>query len=100
MGYPGPYSIGEVIQLDPVLSPDIHIFHAGTKMIGGVLYSAGGRVFSVAAYSDSLQDAVKRAYKGVETIKFQGMHFRTDIAGRYAICQMLLKISIITNFDE
>ncbi|KKP04303.1 phosphoribosylamine-glycine ligase [Trichoderma harzianum] len=84
-GYPGAYSTGEPIRLDPILSPDIHIFHAGTKLKGGVLHTAGGRVFSVAAYGDSLEDAVQRAYQGVQAINFQGMHFRTDIASRYAL---------------
>ncbi|KAL6796333.1 phosphoribosylglycinamide synthetase [Trichoderma sp. SZMC 28013] len=81
-GYPGQYSIGQPISLGPILLPDIHIFHAGTKLIGNDLQTAGGRVFSVAAYGDSLEDAVKRAYQGVEAIKFEGMYFRTDIASR------------------
>ncbi|KAK0763434.1 hypothetical protein N5P37_002811 [Trichoderma harzianum] len=81
-GYPGPYSTGKPLRLDPILSRDVHIFHAGTKLIGDVLHTAGGRVFSVAAYGDSLEDAVKGAYQGVEAISFQGMHFRTDIASR------------------
>ncbi|KAL5089123.1 hypothetical protein Trisim1_005978 [Trichoderma cf. simile WF8] len=82
-GYPGPYSTGKPIRLDSILSPDIHIFHAGTKLIGDVLHTAGGRVFSVAAYGDSLGGAVRRAYQGVKAIHFEGMHFRTDITGRY-----------------
>ncbi|KAL7940976.1 phosphoribosylamine--glycine ligase [Trichoderma barbatum] len=46
-GYPGSYSTGEAIQLHPALSTDIHIFHAGTKMVGDVPQSAGGRVSSL-----------------------------------------------------
>ncbi|KAL7958038.1 phosphoribosylglycinamide synthetase [Trichoderma compactum] len=86
-GYPGQYSAGKPISLGPIHSPDIHIFHAGTKLIGNVLHTAGGRVFSVAAYGDSLEDAAKRAYQGVKVIKFEGMYFRTDIASRYALFQ-------------
>ncbi|KAF3057608.1 Bifunctional purine biosynthetic protein ADE1 [Trichoderma lentiforme] len=85
-GYPRPYSAGKPIRLDSIPSPNIHIFHAGTKLIGDVLQNDGGRVFSVAAYGDSLEDAVKRAYQGVKAINFEGMHFRTDIASRYAVC--------------
>lgn len=99
-GYPGQYSIGQPISLGPILLPDIHIFHAGTKLIGNDLQTAGGRVFSVAAYGDSLEDAVKRAYQGVEAIKFEGMYFRTDIASRYVIFQRGLKTCSIVNFDE
>ncbi|KAK4078993.1 hypothetical protein Trihar35433_98 [Trichoderma harzianum] len=79
-GYPGPYSTGKPIRLNPILPPDVQISHAGTKLIGDVLHTDWGRVFSVAAYGDSLEDAVKGAYQGVEAISFQGMHFRTDIA--------------------
>ncbi|KAL7928224.1 phosphoribosylglycinamide synthetase [Trichoderma chlorosporum] len=89
-GYPVSDHTDEAIHIGPILSPDIHVFHAGTKMMGNNLYSAGGRVLSVAAYGDSLQDAVDLAYEGVESISFPGMHFRTDIAKRYAVYQMPL----------
>ncbi|EHK22972.1 uncharacterized protein TRIVIDRAFT_28405 [Trichoderma virens Gv29-8] len=81
-GYPGPYKTGQAIQLGPVLLQDIHIFHAGTKMVGNTLQTAGGRVFSVAAYGDSLEMAVELAYQGVKSVSFDGMYFRTDIASR------------------
>ncbi|UKZ74578.1 hypothetical protein TrVFT333_002248 [Trichoderma virens FT-333] len=81
-GYPGPYKTGQAIQLEPVLLQDIHIFHAGTKMVGNTLQTAGGRVFSVAAYGDSLKMAVELAYQGVKSVSFDGMYFRTDIASR------------------
>ena len=75
-------SVGQVIEIGPLSSPDIHIFHAGTIMTGSVLKTTGGRVFSVAAYGGSLETAVKLAYQGVESINFDGMFFRKDIARR------------------
>ncbi|KAK8108224.1 phosphoribosylglycinamide synthetase [Apiospora kogelbergensis] len=41
--------------------------------VHGVLKTAGGRVFSVAAVEDTLEEAVRTAYKGVKLIKFDGM---------------------------
>lgn len=99
-GYPGPYSTGKPIRLNPILPPDVQISHAGTKLIGDVLHTDWGRVFSVAAYGDSLEDAVKGAYQGVEAISFQGMHFRTDIASQYVIYRIQLKIRIITHIGD
>ncbi|KAK2748095.1 hypothetical protein FQN57_001218 [Myotisia sp. PD_48] len=81
-GYPGPYAKGRDISLDQTPIDNI-IFHAGT-VIGddGKLKSSGGRVIAATATADSLEDAVKRAYSGISTIHFQGMHYRKDIAYR------------------
>lgn len=84
-GYPESYSTGHPISISPIDSANIHIFHAGTKIVNGILRSAGGRVLCVAAYGDSLGQAVKLAYEGVERIKFPGMYFRNDIANRYVM---------------
>lgn len=60
----------------------MQVFHAGTEWINGELRTAGGRVFSVAATGKTLQEAVDTAYKGVESIHFDGMFYRKDIAAR------------------
>jgi len=39
-------------------------------------------VLSVAAYGETLQDAVGRAYEAIKYISFEGMHYRKDIAHR------------------
>ena len=71
-------------QLNPVLLLGVQIFHAGTERSStGELKTAGGRVFSVAAYRPSLEEAASLAYRGVETIQFKGMFYRKDIASRY-----------------
>ena len=67
---------------DPTDPSDVQICHAGTKRLGDVLQSAGGRVLSVAAYGESLEEAVQRAYDGVDKVSFEGMYFRKDIAAR------------------
>lgn len=62
---------------------NVQLFHAGTERgDDGQVKTAGGRVFSVAAYGLSLEEAVSLAYEGVERIQFEGMYFRKDIASR------------------
>jgi phosphoribosylamine--glycine ligase / phosphoribosylformylglycinamidine cyclo-ligase len=48
----------------------------------GTLVTSGGRVIAVSATADSLEDAVKLAYRGIATVKFEGMFYRRDIAHR------------------
>jgi phosphoribosylamine--glycine ligase len=58
----------------------VHVFHAGTDLQDGHLVTAGGRVLSVAARGETLQQAVARAYEAAAHISFEGMHYRRDIA--------------------
>ncbi len=58
------------------------MFHAGTRLDGDVLRTAGGRVLAVTALGDSLRMAQQRAYSGVRQIRFEGMQFRQDIGWR------------------
>lgn len=80
-GYPGAYAKGTHMTLDPV-PEDVVLFHAGTAYADGVLKTAGGRVIASTATAATLDEAVAKAYKGVECIHFEGMQFRKDIAGR------------------
>jgi phosphoribosylamine--glycine ligase len=81
-GYPGTYETGQAITgLDGIPS-DILVFHAGTRKSGSGLVTAGGRVLGVTALGDTIEDAVRRAYQGVDRVSFEGMHFRRDIAHR------------------
>jgi phosphoribosylamine--glycine ligase len=55
-------------------------FFSGVAVSDGALYTKGGKVVSVSAYSDtSLDLAIKEAYKGVSGIEFSGSHYRNDI---------------------
>ncbi len=83
-GYPGKYRTGipitgtdEASQLE-----NVQVFHAGTALQDGHLVTAGGRVLSVAAHGQTLQEAVARAYDAASRISFEGMHYRRDIAHR------------------
>ncbi|KXH67978.1 phosphoribosylamine-glycine ligase [Colletotrichum salicis] len=80
-GYPESYRKGDLIRLGST-SEGVHIFHAGTEQINDKLVTAGGRVLSVAATGETLEEAVSAAYKGVESVHFEGMFYREDIAMR------------------
>jgi phosphoribosylamine--glycine ligase len=80
-GYPGPYAKGKIITgLDDAAKlADVKVFHAGTRLDGGRVFTDGGRVLGVTALGDTLADARANAYAAVEKIRFTGMFYRTDI---------------------
>ncbi|KAF1948704.1 phosphoribosylamine--glycine ligase [Byssothecium circinans] len=80
-GYPGAYAKGTVMTLDTV-PEDVVLFHAGTSFADNTLKTAGGRVIASTATAPTLEEAVARAYKGVDCIHFEGIQYRKDIAGR------------------
>ena len=79
-GYPvSPRSGDPISGLDDL--QDAYVLHAGTATDDdGVLVSAGGRVLSVVALGDDLDQARQRAYTAVDRIELEGSHHRTDIA--------------------
>jgi phosphoribosylamine--glycine ligase len=85
-GYPGPYETGRVITgIEAAESrADVQVFQAGTARREGRLVTAGGRVLGVTAVADDLGAAIGAAYAAVGDIRFEGMHYRTDI-GRKAL---------------
>ncbi|MEK7713858.1 MAG: phosphoribosylglycinamide synthetase C domain-containing protein, partial [candidate division NC10 bacterium] len=46
------------------------------------LVTAGGRVLGVTALAGDLPAAIRAAYEAVKEIRFEGMHYRTDIGRR------------------
>ncbi len=85
-GYPGGFETGKIITgIDEAERIEgVVVFQAGTKETGnGDVATAGGRVLAVTAKAATLGEATDRAYKALESIHFEGMHFRRDI-GRNA----------------
>ncbi len=80
-GYPGAYEAGREIELDDdrAAASGVLVFHAGTRCEGSRLVTAGGRVLGLVAVGDSIDDAVRRAYRGLECVNFDGMWCRMDI---------------------
>jgi phosphoribosylamine--glycine ligase len=85
-GYPDDYPKGLPISGLKDVPEDVIVFHAGTATKDGQVVTNGGRVLNVTASGDTCEAALERAYAGVETIRFEGMHYRKDI-GRTGIKQ-------------
>src|SRR5580700_464437 len=83
-GHPGTFEVGKMITgLDDAAAVEgVKVFHAGTSKRDGAFYTAGGRVLGVSARGADLETAVSRAYEACEKIRFDGAHYRKDIAGR------------------
>jgi len=82
-GYPGAYRKGV-----PILFPEgsyeenVKVFHAGTRNEGERIVTSGGRVLGVTAMAPDIAAAVKKAYRTVGRITFDGAYYRKDIAAR------------------
>lgn len=81
--YPETPITGDVIGgLDDVPA-SAKVFHAGTALdANGNVVSAGGRVLCVAALGDSVGDAQKHAYAGVDRVHWANEFHRNDIGWR------------------
>lgn len=79
-GYPDTPKIGdEVTGIADAEATGATVFHAGTTREGNRLLTSGGRVLGVTAAGETLQSAMENAYRAVNKISFEGMHYRKDI---------------------
>ncbi|MGH7831515.1 MAG: phosphoribosylamine--glycine ligase [Candidatus Binatia bacterium] len=83
-GYPGPYEQGKEIKgLEKLRDRQrVFAFHSGTIQQEGRWLTGGGRVVGITALGPSIEEATREAYEAVGEIRWDGMHFRRDIARR------------------
>ena len=83
-GYPGePLRGSEIKGLeDAGALPGIVVLHGGTREVDGAIFSDGGRVLTITALGNDVADARRRAYAGIERIKWPEGFFRRDIGWR------------------
>jgi len=81
-GYPSDYAKGNVITNIPAATADAKVFHAGTKLAGNDVVTAGGRVLCATALGNSVTQAQQLAYQLAEQICWDKAFYRTDIAYR------------------
>jgi phosphoribosylamine--glycine ligase len=81
-GYPAAPRTGSPIEgLDEAAKvPGVAVLHAGTAEKDGRVVTAGGRVLAITASAPTLSEARERAYAAAARIRFDGMHYRKDIA--------------------
>ncbi|PLT33299.1 phosphoribosylamine--glycine ligase [Bacillus sp. V5-8f] len=79
-GYPGEYKKGTPIHGLEELSPELHVYHAGTvKNSDGEYVTNGGRVLLLAARGTDLLAAQANVYKELKHIGQEGLFWRKDI---------------------
>lgn len=82
-GYPGKYTTHDEIHGLPLNStPDSKVFHAGTVLENGKVYTHGGRVLCVTALGNSVLQAQQHAYALLKPIYWRGCFYRHDIGYR------------------
>ena len=83
-GYPDSPLEGSIIRgAEQDFGLHVQVFHAGTKRRDdGQLAAAGGRVLSVCAEGDDIEQARERAYAAVAAIDWPGGFCRSDIGWR------------------
>lgn len=83
-GYPGSYPTGTPIAgLERAAAmPGATVFHAGTKLEGERLVSAGGRVLTICATGKDLPVARQRAYDAVAAVDWPEGFCRSDIGAK------------------
>jgi phosphoribosylamine--glycine ligase len=83
VGYPGKFATGKPITGLTSIKPEsgVKLLHAGTRKHGDAILTSGGRVLGVTSYAQNLDAALALAYAAAAQIRFEGMHYRTDIGG-------------------
>ncbi len=76
-GYPQRYESGFTLDIDESVADKVYV--AGAKLDNGVLKTAGGRVLGVTDTADNLKDALEKAYKNIDLVKFDNAFYRKDI---------------------
>ncbi len=78
--YPYKNSKKEKITLSQQTKQEAHISFAGVSKEGDDLVASGGRVLVCVGKGKNVKEATECAYSCVESVKFNGMQFRRDIA--------------------
>jgi phosphoribosylamine---glycine ligase len=79
-GYPASSSSGDEIRGLSDVPVGVELTHAGTAAHDDAIVTAGGRVLNVTALGPSAGSAREAAYAAAQTISFDGMQLRRDIA--------------------
>ena len=84
-GYPTSYKKG--FEITMTAEAEAATFVAGGAIKDGKLVTSGGRVTGTTAIADSLEEAVKEAYRLSDGVRFEGAYRRSDIGQRALAAQ-------------
>ncbi len=79
-GYPQKYESGFELKIADNVADKVYV--AGAKIEDGILKTAGGRVLGVTDTGNTLTEALDKAYKNVESVKFENAFYRKDIGAK------------------
>ena len=79
-GYPIDYQKGFAITM--TAEAEEHTYVAGAKLENGKLLTSGGRVTGTTAVADTLEKAIREAYRITDGVKFENAYRRSDIGQR------------------
>ena len=79
-GYPLSYAKGK--EMTMTAEAEAATFVAGAKLENGKLLTNGGRVTGTTAVADTLEAAVREAYRLADGVRFEGAYRRSDIGQR------------------
>ena len=79
-GYPVHYEKGFPITMTPEAAA--HTYVAGAKLQDGKLVTSSGRVTGTTAVADSLEEAIREAYRFSDGVRFENAYRRCDIGQR------------------
>ena len=79
-GYPTGYKKGFEITMTPEAAA--HTYVAGAKLENGKLLTSGGRVTGTTAVADTLEEAIREAYRICDGVQFENAYRRSDIGQR------------------
>lgn len=79
-GYPTGYKKGFEITMTPEAAA--HTYVAGAKLENGKLLTSGGRVTGTTAVADTLEEAIREAYRICDGVHFENAYRRSDIGQR------------------
>lgn len=79
-GYPEAYQKGYPITMTEEAAA--HTYVAGAKLEGGILVTSGGRVAGTTAVADTLEEAIREAYRLADGVQFENSYRRNDIGQR------------------
>ncbi len=79
-GYPESYKKG--FEITMTAEAEAATFVAGAKLENGKLVTSGGRVTGTTAIADTLEDAIREAYRISDGVVFENAYRRSDIGQR------------------
>ncbi len=76
-GYPQAYEKGYPITIENSVKDNVYV--AGARLENDKILTNGGRVLGCTAVADTLENAITKAYKIVDKVKFDNAYYRHDI---------------------